>query len=214
MFRCCRATKNVHRISGPSSQPYAVSRIPFQVQRTNPPPKTPGPMLCNGRSNIKWYHHHQTPCHIASAALILRSDLFGRVQGTAQITCHSPPSQHASTHKEESHRTAGNKTHLALTIRPKIHPAPDNIVQRRVGRLVQQHGAQRRERQPEQPRHHAAVQVRARHPAQRPFVGEAHERDGDVEDLQDGDGLDGGVEVFGQEVEEEFGPEEGFEGAG
>jgi hypothetical protein len=32
--------------------------------------------------------------------------------------------------------------------------------------------------------------------------------------LQDGDGFDGRVEVFGQEVEEEFGPEEGFEGAG
>jgi hypothetical protein len=58
------------------------------------------------------------------------------------------------------------------------------------------------------------VQVRARHPSQWPFVGEADERDDDVEDLQDGDGFDGGVEVFGQEVEEEFGPEEGFEGAG
>jgi hypothetical protein len=32
--------------------------------------------------------------------------------------------------------------------------------------------------------------------------------------LQDGYGFDGGVEVFGQEVEEEFGPEEAFEGAG
>jgi hypothetical protein len=105
-------------------------------------------------------------------------------------------------------------THLSLTIRPKIHPAPNNIIQRRIRRLVQQHSAQRRQRQPQQPCHHAAVQVRARHPSQRPFVGEADERDDDVEDLQDGDGFDGCVEVFGQEVEEEFGPEEGFEGAG
>jgi hypothetical protein len=58
------------------------------------------------------------------------------------------------------------------------------------------------------------VQVRARHPSERPFVGEADEGDDDVEDLQDGDGFDGGVEVFGEEVEEKFGPEEGFEGAG
>jgi hypothetical protein len=106
------------------------------------------------------------------------------------------------------------KTHLALTVSPKIHPAPNKIIQRRVRRLVQQHSAQSAQRQPQQARHHAAVQVRTRHPSQRPLVGEAHERDDDVEDLQDGDGLDGGVEVFGQEVEEEFGPEEGFEGAG
>jgi hypothetical protein len=58
------------------------------------------------------------------------------------------------------------------------------------------------------------MQIRARHPSQRPFVSEADERDDDVEDLQDRDGFDGCVEVFGQEVEEEFGPEEGFEGAG
>jgi hypothetical protein len=32
--------------------------------------------------------------------------------------------------------------------------------------------------------------------------------------LEDWDGFHCGVEVFGQEVEEEFGPEEAFEGAG
>lgn len=58
------------------------------------------------------------------------------------------------------------------------------------------------------------MQVRAGNPPQWPLVGEANECDDDVEDLQDGDGFDGGVKVFGQEVEEEFGPEEGFYGAG
>jgi hypothetical protein len=45
---------------------------------------------CYAMAKSKWYHHrhHRTPCHIVSTALILRSDLLGRVQGTAQITCH------------------------------------------------------------------------------------------------------------------------------
>ena len=51
-------------------------------------------------------------------------------------------------------------------------------------------------------------------PAQRPFPGQAEEAEDEVEDLQDGDGLDGAVEIRGQEVPEDFGPEEAFEGGG
>jgi hypothetical protein len=213
MSRYCRATKNVHAPAGHKTS-HTLSRYrfhPFQTQE-NTPQETPGPTLCNGKS--KWYHHrhHRTPCHTPSAGFILRSDLLGRVQGTAQITCHHH--QVSTTNHPRSARTRGKKTHLSFTISPKIHPAPNNIIKCRIRRLIKQHSAQSRQRQPQQPCHHAAVQVRARDPSQRPFVGEADERDDDVEDLQDGDGFDGRVEVFGQEVEEEFGPEEGFEGAG
>lgn len=50
----------------------------------------------------------------------------------------------------------------------------------------------------------------AREVFQRPFVGEGQEGEGEIDGLEDGDGFDGEVEVLGGEVEEEFGPEEGF----
>lgn len=43
-----------------------------------------------------------------------------------------------------------------------------------------------------------------------PFVGEADDAEDEVDGLEDGDGLDGAVEVLGVEVEEEFGPEVAF----
>ena len=45
-----------------------------------------------------------------------------------------------------------------------------------------------------------------------PLPGQTQEAEQQVDDLQDGEGLDDGVEVGGEEVEEEFGPEEGGDG--
>ncbi len=47
---------------------------------------------------------------------------------------------------------------------------------------------------------------------ERVFPGQGEQAEQQVEDLEDGDGFDGAVEGFGQEVEEEFGEEEGGEG--
>ena len=58
------------------------------------------------------------------------------------------------------------------------------------------------------------MQPAARDVLERPLVGEGEDGEDEVDGLQDGDGLDGGVEVLGQEVEEEFRPEVGFEGRG
>ncbi|KAK0292352.1 hypothetical protein LTS00_007829, partial [Friedmanniomyces endolithicus] len=58
------------------------------------------------------------------------------------------------------------------------------------------------------------MQMRAGEERERPFVGKGEEGEEEVEDLEDGDGFDEGVEVLGEEVEEEFGPEEAFEGGG
>ncbi len=58
------------------------------------------------------------------------------------------------------------------------------------------------------------MQMRAREERERPLVGQGDEGEEEVENLEDGDGFDEGVEVLGEEVEEEFGPEEAFEGGG
>lgn len=45
-----------------------------------------------------------------------------------------------------------------------------------------------------------------------PFVGQAHETENEVDDLKSGEGLDGAIEVLGEEVPEDLGPEEAFNG--
>ena len=45
----------------------------------------------------------------------------------------------------------------------------------------------------------------------RPFPAEAEKGEEEVYGLEEGDGADGGVEVGGEEVPEEFGPEETFD---
>ena len=49
---------------------------------------------------------------------------------------------------------------------------------------------------------------------ERPFPGEAEDAEEEVEALEDGDGFDDGVEVDGEEVPEDLGPEEAFYGGG
>ena len=49
---------------------------------------------------------------------------------------------------------------------------------------------------------------------ERPLPGEGEEAEEQVDDLQDREGLHGGVEVLGQEVPEDLGPEEAFERGG
>ena len=46
---------------------------------------------------------------------------------------------------------------------------------------------------------------------ERPFVGKGQNSEDEVDGLEDRYGLDAGVEVFGVEVEEEFGPKEALE---
>lgn len=52
---------------------------------------------------------------------------------------------------------------------------------------------------------------RACHILQRPLVDQGDDRQDDINALEDRNGFDGFVEVLREEVEEEFGPEEGFE---
>lgn len=58
------------------------------------------------------------------------------------------------------------------------------------------------------------MQACAREQRQRPFPRQADDAQDDVDDLQDGERLHGRVEVLGQEVPEDLGPEEGFQRGG
>jgi hypothetical protein len=50
----------------------------------------------------------------------------------------------------------------------------------------------------------------ARHISQWPLVGQSDDAEYEIYGLKDGDWLDGAVEVLGEPVEEELGPEEAF----
>lgn len=109
------------------------------------------------------------------------------------------------------------RTHnLALAVGPEIHAHANQVVHPRVRALVQQQCAEAGQRVDGQPGLDAPMHGRFREREQRdrPFPGEGEDAEEEVDDLQDGDGADGGVEVGGEEVPEDFGPEEAFEGGG
>ena len=58
------------------------------------------------------------------------------------------------------------------------------------------------------------MEPRFEQPGQRPLPAQDDEGEEQIEDLENGDGLDGAVEVLGEEVPEDFGPEETGEGGG
>jgi hypothetical protein len=49
---------------------------------------------------------------------------------------------------------------------------------------------------------------------ERPFVGEPNEAEQEVDDLENGEGLYSAIEVLGEEIPEDFGPEEAFDCGG
>lgn len=109
------------------------------------------------------------------------------------------------------------RTHgLALAISPKIYPHPDQIIYPRIRALVQQQRTQTGQWVHSQPCLDAPMHACSRELEYRkgPFPGEGEDAEEEVDELEDGDGADGGVEVGGEEVPEDFGPEEAFEGGG
>jgi len=134
----------------------------------------------------------QGPCQTFGS---LDQELFrGSVQGTGHIIYNSI--SQLTLHSQQTTTV----THLALTIRPKIHPNRHDVIYRRIGPLIQQRGAQRAERVHAQPGLDAAVDGAlvfvAGEEAQRPLVGDAEEAEDEVDGLEDGDRLDSAVEVL------------------
>lgn len=114
-----------------------------------------------------------------------------------------------------------SETHLALTVGPEIDTHPDEVVDPRVRPLVQQQRRQRTQRVHDQPRLDAPMHDRLGKPGgarqryvERPFPSEGEDAEDEVEGLEDGNRVDGAVEVGGEEVPEDLGPEEAFEGGG
>ncbi len=105
---------------------------------------------------------------------------------------------------------------LALAVRPEVDAHADQVVDARVRALVQQQRAQAGERVDGQPRLDTPVHGRLGEGEQGkgPFPGEGEDAEQEVDDLEDRDGAHGGVEIGGEEVPEDLGPEETFEGGG
>jgi len=107
-------------------------------------------------------------------------------------------------------------TYLPLGVGPEIHDLPHQVVQGRVGALVHEHRRQAGERPQYQPDLDAPVHRGAgeAEDVEGPLVAERDEAEQQVERLEDGDGLHGAVEVVGEEVEEDLGPDESFYAGG
>ena len=107
---------------------------------------------------------------------------------------------------------SGCGAYLAFAVRPEVRHHADDVVEPAVGALVDEQRAQSAQRVHDQARLDAAVQPRAREEGERPLPREADDAEDEVYDLEDGEGLNGRVQVLGQEVPEDLGPEEGLEG--
>lgn len=108
-------------------------------------------------------------------------------------------------------------THLlCLRVRPRVRPHADAVVDGRVRGLVHQRRAQGRHRVHAEAGLDAAVQAGegVDEGLERPLPGDGQQGEDQVDDLQGGEGLDGRVEGFGQEVPEDLRPEEAFERGG
>ena len=146
----------------------------------------------------------------AQTLLVLRELARGTVHGSAQTDCQIV----SFTDIVYVKGSVIGETYLSLAERPEIHHQADAVVDGRVGGLVEQRGRERAERVQHQPGLDAAVQRGPREWLERPLPSEGEEAEEQIDDLQDGEGLDGAVEVLGQEIPEDLGPEEAFERGG
>jgi hypothetical protein len=80
--------------------------------------------------------------------------------------------------------------------------------------LVDEQRAESAERVDDEACFDGAVESCTCEEGQRPFPGEGDDTEDEVDDLQDWEGFYGRVEVFGEEIPEDFGPEEGFDCGG
>lgn len=102
----------------------------------------------------------------------------------------------------------GADTYFSFAIRPKVYDHGNEVVDGRVGRLVDEGGRESRERKQDETELDAAVDDGAGKPGEWPFKAEQEDAREEVDDLQGGDGLDRSVQRCRQEIPENLGPEE------
>lgn len=103
---------------------------------------------------------------------------------------------------------------LTLAVGDKVHDQADDIVERRVGALVDEGGGQGEEGDGDEAELEGPVEGGPREEAERPLEAEHGDAQHEVDDLEGGERLDRAVEVGGEEVPEDLGPEEAVDCGG
>ena len=102
--------------------------------------------------------------------------------------------------------------HLAFRKSPEVSSHRKNMVARRVGALVDQGRRGRSHGYPHQSEGDASVEWGLGHEAERPFHRKGEEGEHQIDDLQVWEGLNQDIEVAGEDVPEDLGPEKAFDG--
>lgn len=103
-------------------------------------------------------------------------------------------------------------TYLAFAESPEIRPHAHQVVQARIRGLVHEQAGERGQRQDGEAELDGSVDAGAGEQRQGPLQGDHGDAEDEVDDLEDGEGLDGDVERLGQEVPEDLGPDEALDG--
>jgi hypothetical protein len=156
MSRHCRATEMYMHQRAINLAIRCLS-YPFPNPEKTNPQETPDPTLCNGKKQVVSSSSSSNSVSHCVDRFNPPIRPFRQSPRNSANNLPSPSPSSQQTHSLQIQARLSGKTHLALAISPEIHPTPDQIIQRRIRRLIQQHSAQRRQRQPQQPRHHTAV---------------------------------------------------------
>lgn len=104
--------------------------------------------------------------------------------------------------------------YLAFAVGPEVSHHADDVVKTGVGALVDEERDESADGVDNQASFDGSVEARAGKETDGPLPGQTDKTHDDVDDLEYGKGLDGAVEILGQEVPEDLGPEEGFDSCG
>jgi hypothetical protein len=131
----------------------------------------------------------------------------GSVHGVAQIILKSISMQRFRV------MGSGRKqsTHLSFTIRPKVNPQPNDLVNGSVRSLVYQDSREGGERQEGQTGFETSVDGRTGDEADGPFPRHQHKTYYQVDDLKNRHRLDCPIQGLGEKVPEDLGPEKAME---
>lgn len=105
------------------------------------------------------------------------------------------------------------ETYLAFAVGPEICNHANNVVKTGVRALVYQEGDECADGIDNKTGFDRSMETATSKQANGPFPRQTQHAHEEVDDLQSGNRLDGAVEVLGQEVPEDLGPEEGFNGS-
>ena len=130
---------------------------------------------------------------------------MGSVHGSGQTTWD---------HVSMGYTRSGQElAHLAFAVGPEVGHHSDDVIESGVCALVDEEGTQGAQRVHDEACLDGAVQTSSGDEGEGVLHGDAGESEDQVDDLQDGEGLDGTVEVLCEEVPEDLWPEEGLEGS-